>query len=53
MPSVSVCAELYASLCSYAIPIALVFGLSNMIVDTILTAAFGGGLRFGGGRNGR
>lgn len=44
---------MYAQLVGYAVPIALAFGFGNMIVDTLLTAAFGGGLRFGGGSRGR
>ena len=42
--------ELYAAIVSVALPIALVFGIGNIVIGTFLTAAFGGGIRFGGGR---
>lgn len=42
--------SLYAGIVMVAMPIALVFGLGNIIIGTFLTAAFGGGIRFGGGR---
>lgn len=38
----------YVHILAYSIPIAMVFGLSNIAVDTILTAAFGGGIKIGG-----
>ena len=40
--------ELYADIVAAALPIAIAFGIGNIIIDTFLTAAFGGGLRFGG-----
>ena len=40
---------IYVKILEVALPIALVFGFSNLIVDTILTAAFTGRLRLGGG----
>ena len=30
-------------------PVALVFGFSNLLIKTVLTAAFGGKLKIGGG----
>lgn len=45
-------AQLYVQIAEYAVPIALVFGISNLIVDTFLGVAFGGRLRIGGGKNG-
>lgn len=38
----------YVSIIGFAVPISLVFGLSNIAVNMILTAAFGGGIRIGG-----
>ena len=48
MFSVSVLVDTYVDILSKALPIAIVFGFSNLIVDTILTAAFTGRLRIGG-----
>lgn len=31
-------------------PVALVFGFTNLLINTVLTAAFGGKLKIGGGR---
>lgn len=39
--------ELYTELASYAIPIAVVFEISNLIVCTFMRVAFGGRLWFG------
>ncbi len=36
----------YADLVTYALPIALIFGLGDLCVGTILRAAFGGRLTF-------
>lgn len=36
----------YSALVSYALPIALIFGLGDLCVGTILRAAFGGRLTF-------
>lgn len=33
-----------------ALPVALVFGFSNLLINIVLTAAFGGKLKIGGGR---
>lgn len=41
-------AQLYVSIAEYAVPIALVFGISNLIVNTFLGVAFGGKLKIGG-----
>ena len=40
-------AETFVEIVNYALPVALVFRFCNLIVNTILTAAFGGGLWFG------
>lgn len=50
MFAVSEVIECYARMVAYAVPIAAVFGFGNLIVDTVLTAAFGGGLKIGGVR---
>lgn len=39
--------SLYSELVSYAVPIAIVFELGNLIVSTFLRVAFGGRLWFG------
>ena len=39
--------ELYSEIAEYAIPIAVVFELCNIVVGTFLRAAFGGRLWFG------
>lgn len=39
---------LYVELAEYAIPIAFAFGICNMIVNTVLSVAFGGRLKIGG-----
>lgn len=39
---------IYCNILGYAVPIAFVFGMCNLIVDTVLTAAFTGKLRIGG-----
>ena len=31
-------------------PVALVFGFTNLLINTVLNAAFGGKLKIGGGR---
>lgn len=50
MFEVSGLVDSYVMLLRAALPIAAVFGFTNLAVDTILTAAFGGGLKLGGGR---
>lgn len=40
--------DLYVQIIQDAIPFALVFGFSNLIVNTFLGAAFGGKLKIGG-----
>ena len=32
------------------LPVALVFGFTNLLLNTVLTAAFGGKLKIGGGK---
>ena len=39
--------DLYTEIARYAIPIAIVFEVCNLIVGTFLRAAFGGRLWFG------
>lgn len=39
--------DLYTEIAQYAIPIAIVFEVCNLIVGTFLRAAFGGRLWFG------
>lgn len=40
--------QVYCDILGLAVPIAFVFGMGNIIVNTILTAAFGGDLQIGG-----
>ena len=40
--------QMYMNVAEYAIPIAFVFGISNVIINTFLAAAFGGKMRIGG-----
>lgn len=40
--------SVYTQIIEYAIPIAFVFGMGNAIVNTMLSAAFGGRMRLGG-----
>lgn len=42
--------NLMIQLCSEVMPVALVFGFTNLLINTVLTAAFGGKLRIGGGK---
>lgn len=44
---VDITAQLMASVMEYAVPVAIVIELSNIIVSTFLRAAFGGRLWFG------
>lgn len=44
---VEVTASLMASVMEYAVPVAIVIELSNIVVSTFLRAAFGGRLWFG------
>lgn len=46
--SISDIVQTYCMILGFAIPIAMVFGLVNLAVSSILTAAFGGGIRLGG-----
>ena len=50
MYQVSEIIAIYSRMLQLALPVAAVFGFVNLAVDTVLTAAFGGGLRIGGGR---
>lgn len=47
---VELAVNLYVEIIENAVPFALVFGFGNLIVNTFLTAAFGGSLKIGGGR---
>ena len=40
--------NLYAGITTWAAPVALAFGIGNLIVSTFLRVAFGGKLKFGG-----
>lgn len=42
--------DIYVRLLQIALPVAAVFGIGNLAVDTVMTAAFGGGLKIGGFR---
>ncbi len=44
---VELAVDIYQGLAEYAIPIALVFEISNLIVCTFMRVAFGGRLWFG------
>lgn len=47
---VDMAVELYSELALYAVPIAIVFEVCNLIVSTFMRVAFGGRLWFGSGR---
>lgn len=47
---VELAVNLMVQLVSEVMPVALVFGFTNLLIDTVLTAAFGGRLKIGGGR---
>lgn len=40
--------SLMVDLITEVMPVALVFGFSNLLINTVLTAAFGGKLKIGG-----
>lgn len=40
--------NLMVSLVSEVMPVALVFGFTNLLLNTVLSAAFGGKLKIGG-----
>lgn len=44
---VEITAQLMATVMEYAVPVAIVIELSNILVSTFLRAAFGGRLWFG------
>ena len=48
--SVDAIVAVYLRMLHTALPIAAVFGISNLAVDTVLTAAFGGGFKLRGVR---
>lgn len=43
--------DVYGQIVECAIPVAFVFGMGNLIVNTFLSVAFGGRLRIGGGKH--
>lgn len=47
---VELAVNLMVQLVTEVMPVALVFGFTNLLIDTVLTAAFGGKLKIGGGR---
>lgn len=47
---VELAVNLMVQLVTEVMPVALVFGFTNLLIDTVLTAAFGGRLKIGGGR---
>ena len=47
---VDMAVELYRELAVYAVPIAIVFEVANLIVSTFMRVAFGGRLWFGSQR---
>lgn len=44
---VDIAIELYSDIVTYAVPVAVVFEVGNLIVGTFLRTAFGGKLWFG------
>lgn len=42
--------NLMVQLIGEVMPVALVFGFTNLLINTVLSAAFGGKLKIGGGR---
>ena len=48
MTTVEQAIQLMVQLVSEVMPVALVFGLSNLLINTVLSAAFGGKLKIGG-----
>lgn len=47
---VEMAVQLYTELAQYAVPIAIVFEVANLLVCTFMRVAFGGRLWFGTGR---
>lgn len=48
MTNVQLAVDLMVQLVSEVMPVALVFGFSNLLINTVLSAAFGGKLKIGG-----
>lgn len=48
MTTVEQAIQLMVQLVSEVMPVALVFGFSNLLINTVLSAAFGGKLKIGG-----
>lgn len=40
--------QLSAEVCAWAVPVAFAIGVSNMIINTFFSVAFGGRLKIGG-----
>ena len=50
MSAVELAVDLYTQIATVAVPVAIVFEVSNLLIGTFLRAAFGGKLWFGAGR---
>lgn len=48
MSNVDLAIQLMVQLITEVMPVALVFGFSNLLINTVLSAAFGGKLKIGG-----
>lgn len=48
MSNVDLAIQLMVQLVTEVTPVALVFGFSNLLINTVLSAAFGGKLKIGG-----
>lgn len=48
MSSVDMAIQLMVQMVGEVMPVALVFGFTNLLLNTVLTAAFGGKLKIGG-----
>ena len=48
MSIVELAAAYYVEIIEFALPISIVFGLGNIVINMLLSAAFGGRLQLGG-----
>lgn len=48
MSNVDLAIQLMVQLVTEVMPVALVFGFTNLLINTVLSAGFGGKLRIGG-----
>ena len=48
LSNVDLAVQLMVDLVSEVMPVALVFGFTNLLLNTVLSAAFGGKLKIGG-----